>query len=195
MGRALLGGILGGVAMWLIGFIFWGTPLNRLALSVAPDANNAAVQSMLAQQLGPTGTGVYSVPWMGTRVGAELYARGPTALVHYNASGFAPTDPSSLVGGLILGIVVSLLIAFALLLISDPLSQRQRITIVTLLAVAFPAYIDLGQPIFNHAPWSYYIYMFISDMLSFVAAGAIITWLLPKRVEPLAVTPPPSEQG
>ena len=23
MGRALLGGILGGVAMWLIGFVFW----------------------------------------------------------------------------------------------------------------------------------------------------------------------------
>ena len=28
MPRVLLGGLLGGFAMWIVGFIFWGTPLS-----------------------------------------------------------------------------------------------------------------------------------------------------------------------
>ena len=45
MARMILGGVLGGVAMWLVGFIFWGTPLARIALSALDDATGAAVQA------------------------------------------------------------------------------------------------------------------------------------------------------
>jgi hypothetical protein len=184
MGRALLGGILGGVAMWFVGFIFWGTPLNRLAFSVAPDAANAAVQSTLAQQLGPTGTGVYVVPWPGTQIGSGLFSQGPVATIHFNASGFPVVDGASLVGGLILAIICALLIAFAVRRVAAGLSFGQRLTLVGLFAIAIPAYIDLGQIVFNHGPAGYFIYLFISDMLSFLAAGAMIAWMMPRVVVP-----------
>lgn len=184
MARALLGGILGGVAMWFVGFIFWGTPLSRIAISVAPDSANAAIQSVLAAQLGPTGTGVYSVPWAGTQAGSYLYAQGPTAMIHFNTHGFAVVDSTSLIGGLVLGIVAAVLVAFALRTVSAGLSFAQRLTLVGLFAVAIPAYTDLGQIIFNHAPAGYFIYLFVSDLLSFLAAGAIIAWLLPKAAAP-----------
>ena len=63
MARLFLGGALGGLAMWLVGFIFWGTPLNLLALSKTDDATGAALHAALAQHLGPLGTGAYPVPW------------------------------------------------------------------------------------------------------------------------------------
>ncbi|UIJ46826.1 hypothetical protein LZK98_07750 [Sphingomonas cannabina] len=185
MGRALLGGILGGVAMWVVGFIFWGTPLNRLALSVAPDAANAAVQSTLAQQLGPTGTGVYAVPWPGTQVGSGLYAQGPVAMVHFNASGFPVVDGSSLIGGLILAIIAAVLIAFAIHRVAAGLSFGRRLTLIGLFAIAIPAYLDLGQIVFNHGPSDYFIYSFVCDVLSFLAAGAVIAWMLPRPAAPL----------
>ncbi|HWK36448.1 hypothetical protein [Sphingomonas sp.] len=191
MARALLGGILGGVAMWFIGFIFWGTPLNRLAFSVAPDSANAAIQSTLAAQLGPSGTGVYSVPWPGTQAGSYLYAQGPTALIQFNTHGFAVVDSASLVGGLVLGIIAAVLVAFALRTVSTGLSFGGRLTLVGLFAIAIPAYTDLGQIVFNHAPAGYFIYLFFSDMLAFLAAGAIIAWMLPNAaVEPVASYPP-----
>jgi hypothetical protein len=171
--------------MWVVGFIFWGTPLNRLALSVAPDAANAAVQSTLARELGPTGTGVYTVPWPGTQIGSGLYAQGPVALVQFNAGGFPVVDGSSLIGGLILAVIAAVLIAFAIYRLAAPLSFGRRLTLVGLFAIAIPAYIHLGQIVFNHAPSSYFIYSFVCDMLSFLAAGAVIAWMLPKPAAPL----------
>lgn len=195
MGRTLLGGILGGIAMWFVGFVFWGTPLNRIALSVAPDSANAALQAALAQQLGPTGTGVYAVPWSGTQMGSSLYAQGPVAMIHYNASGFPVVDSAALIGGLVLSIIVALLIAFAVRGVAGALDFGGRLTLIGLTALAVAAYIDLGQPVFNHAPWRYFIYLFVSDVASFVAAGAVIAALLP-RVVPAVVASAPvgSEQ-
>jgi hypothetical protein len=50
MGRRLilLGRLARGFAMWVVGFIFWGTPLGLIALSRTDDAASAAIQ-----QLGP----------------------------------------------------------------------------------------------------------------------------------------------
>jgi hypothetical protein len=70
MPRVILGGLLGGLAMWFIGFIFWGTPLSMLALSTVGPEQAAAVQAALAQNLGTTGA--YPVPWPGTAAGAVI---------------------------------------------------------------------------------------------------------------------------
>ncbi|WP_447513554.1 hypothetical protein, partial [Clostridioides difficile] len=71
MARLLLGGALGGLAMWLVGFVFWGTPLSLLALSQTDAATTAAVQAALAQHLGPLGSGAYPIPWAGTPQGTQ----------------------------------------------------------------------------------------------------------------------------
>ena len=55
-------------------------------------------------------------------------------------------------------------------------------TIVGLFAVAIASYAHLGQPVFNHAPWGYFIYLWISEIAGWLAAGAVIAWLLPRPV-------------
>jgi len=50
--RILIGSLVGGLAQFFVGFIFWGLPfLSRIPFTVAPDPQNAAVQTALAHDL------------------------------------------------------------------------------------------------------------------------------------------------
>ncbi|MDQ0249820.1 hypothetical protein J2W22_001867 [Sphingomonas kyeonggiensis] len=182
MARLFLGGALGGLAMWLVGFIFWGTPLSLLALSKTDAATTAAVQAALAQHLGPLGTGAYPIPWPGTPQGTQLYGQGPTAMVLFNTGGFANPDSAALIGGLVLAILCALLAGFALRMVAATLSFADRLKLVAITAVAVTAYSDLGQPIFNHAPLGYFFYLWVSDVASWIAAGAVLAWALPRPI-------------
>lgn len=182
MARLFLGGALGGLAMWLVGFIFWGTPLSLLALSTTDATTTAAVQAALAQHLGPLGSGAYPIPWPGTPQGTQLYGQGPTAMVLFNTSGFANPDSASLIGGLVLAILCALAAGYAMLRVASGFDFATRLKLVAIVAVAITAYSDLGQPIFNHAPWGYFTYLWISDVASWIAAGAVLAWALPKPV-------------
>ncbi len=181
MARLFLGGALGGLAMWLVGFIFWVTPLNLLALSKADDATSAALHAALAQHLGPLGTGAYPVPWPYTSTGTALYGQGPVAMILFNQHGFAAFDANALVGGLILAVICTLLAGFALRAVAGGLDFAGRLRLVAIVAVAVTAYSDLGQPIFNHAPWGYFLYLWVSEVVSWIAAGAVLAWALPRR--------------
>lgn len=193
MPRAVLGGLLGGIVMWIVGFIFWGTPLSLLAVTSTGDAASASVQAALAQHLGPTGSGAYPIPWPGTPSGTQMYGHGPVAMVLFNASGFALPDTAALISGLILSVVCALLLAFALARVTTGMSFGGRLTIVALFALAITSYAQLGQPVFNHAPWGYFIYLWISEIAGWLAAGAVIAWMLPKPVVAAAPTEAPLE--
>ncbi len=180
MPRVILGGLLGGLALWFVGFIFWGTPLSMLALSSVGDVDSATLQAALVQTLGPGGTGAYPIPWPGTPAGTAAYGQGPVALVLFNANGFANPDMGALVGGLILGTVCTLILAYALRMVAAGMSFGGRMTVVALFAVAITAYSQLGQPVFNHAPWGYFVYLWISEVVGWLAAGAVIARLMPR---------------
>jgi hypothetical protein len=153
MARVVLGGIVGGVVMWIVGFLFWVTPLSRIALSVAPDAAGAAVQSALAQQLGPSGGGAYPIPWPGTEAGTVLYGQGPSAMVFLHPGGLPVVDSGALIGGLALAVVCALLIAAALYMRRGQVADlNARLRLVVLLSLAATLYTDIGQPVFNHMP-------------------------------------------
>ncbi|RYD50195.1 MAG: hypothetical protein EOP60_12335 [Sphingomonadales bacterium] len=182
MPRLLLGGVLGGFAMWLVGFLFWGTPLSLLALSKTDDASSAVLQQALAQHLGPLGTGAYPVPWIGTPTGTQLFGQGPVSMVFFNSNGFANPDTASLIAGLVLAILCTLVAGFALRMVAGALDFAGRLKLVALVAIAVTAYTDLGQPIFNHMPVGYFVYLWLSDVASWIAAGAVLAWALPKPV-------------
>lgn len=180
MPKLLLGGVLGGLAMWVVGFLFWGTPLSRIALSATDEPTSAALHAALAQHLGPLGTGAYPVPWIGSAAGTTLYGQGPTAMIFFNTHGFASPDSAALIGGLVLAMVCALAVGFALRLVASGLGFADRLKLVAVIAVAVTAYSDLGQPIFNHMPWGYFFYLWISDVASWLAAGAVLAWALPR---------------
>src|SRR3546814_7836705 len=56
MTRFVIGCVAAAVAMFILGFILYGSPLSMLAYATASDAANASVQNALAANLPKTGT-------------------------------------------------------------------------------------------------------------------------------------------
>lgn len=180
--RILIGSILGGLVQFVVGFIFSGTPLSRLVFTVAPDAQEAAVQTALAQNLTATGSGTYHVPWPETAQGTILHGRGPVALIFFNTGGFPAMQPGALIVGVVLSILSILLLGLALHTVAarvEDFASRMRIVVFASLGVVF--YSILGQPVFNpYLPWGYWIYLAISLIVGFVAGGFVLTrWFVP----------------
>ncbi|WP_176590767.1 hypothetical protein [Sphingobium sp. EM0848] len=177
--KTILGGLIGGVAMYLVGFIFWGTPLSALAFHRADAGASGALQAAMAQTLTPSGTGVYVIPDPATAQGTVLYGKGPVAMVFYNNSGFPVTDPGALIGGLMLALVVGLLIALMLRFVSSDFGVRARLSIMFALVAVL--WLHVGQAVFNHAPWGYILYLAFSDFIALTAAGLIAAKLMEGR--------------
>lgn len=189
MVRALIGGLLGGLAMFITGFIFWDTPLSALALSRTDEQASANLQAAMAQALTSTGTGVYVIPDPATAQGTILYGKGPVAQIFYNESGFPVMDSGALIGGLILALIVGVVIALALRFVTTGFADRARATI--LFALAAVLWLHIGQAVFNHAPWGYILYLAFSDFVALALAGLIAAKLMETRAEAAAVAADP----
>ncbi len=181
MFRVLIGSIVGGLAQFFVGFLFWGMPfLAHIPFTIASDAQNAAVQTALAQNLPTTGT--YYVPWPESSAGTVLHGRGPVALIFYNTHGFPSMDPGSLVVGLILSIVTIFLLGLALLVIAGRVGDfASRARIVLYFAVATVLYFTIATPVYNYyMPWGYWIYLALSQLVGIVVGGLILArWFVP----------------
>lgn len=178
--RIVIGSIVGGLAQFIVGFLFWGTPLSRLVFTVVPDAQNAALQAALAQNLVATGSGTYHVPWPETAQGLTLHGKGPVALIFYNPGGFPLMESSALIAGLVISVLSMLLLGLALRVARvDDFAARAKIVVLVALATAI--YFILGQPVFNfYLPWGYWIYLAISLVAGFVAGGLVLArWFVP----------------
>jgi hypothetical protein len=179
-GRTLIGGIVAGLILFVVGFVFWATPLHQLAFKTAPDAQGAAVQLALAQNLSPSGTGAYVIPYPHTQQGGVLYSQGPIATVHFNANGYSPDDMSMIVPGLVIALVSGILIALGLSFLGGTKSFGDRARLVVFLAVGINLWTILGQPVFNHYGWGYWIYSFLAETTGLILAGLVVArWFLP----------------
>lgn len=177
--RMVIGSAVAAVAMLILGFIFFVTPLGRIGIANLDDARAAAVQDALAVNLPRTAT--YSVPDDATAAQTTMYSRGPIATIHYNTGGFAADDPGVLIKGLIFNFLVALAIGVALIGIDRRVTDfgaRARTAVIIALAAA--GYTHLGEPIYLHHDWPHFIYLFVADGLALAAAGLIIAWFLPR---------------
>jgi hypothetical protein len=181
MVRTLIGGLVGGIIIFVVGFIFWATPLGEIPYAKASDAQNAAVQTALAQNLTEHGTGAYIVPAHQSAEGAVLYARGPIATIHFNTAGYSPDDMSMILPGFIVAIVSGLLMAFGLAAVGGGgRSFAGTAQLVVCFSLGFTVWEFLGSPIFNHFGWGFWIYAFIAESVSLILAGLVIArWFLP----------------
>lgn len=180
MPRMLLGAIAAAVAMFILGFIFFATPLQFIGFGSVDAAQSANLQAALAQNIAATGT--YVVPNPASAEGTVLYGKGPIAMVHYNSMGFAVADMGVLIGGFVHMLVIALLIGFALLGVASRVTDfGSRARLALLFAVAGAAFIHLGEPVWMHVDWAYAIYGFVADGVMLAAAGLIIArWFLPR---------------
>jgi hypothetical protein len=197
--RTVIGGLIGGLIIFVIGYLFWATPLGEIPYSRASDAQSAAVQQALAANLTQkepetgkmSGTGTYIIPAHGSAEGAQLYARGPIATVHYNTNGYSPDDMSMILPGLIVALISGVLMAVGLAAVGGGgRSFSGMARLVVCFSLAFTVWEFLGAPIFNHYGWGYWIYSFIAESVSFIVAGLVIArWFMPAyHAAPTAAT-------
>ncbi|WP_174275204.1 hypothetical protein [Sphingomonas bacterium] len=180
--RVLIGSLAGGVVMFLVGFLFWATPLNKLAFSSASEQQTANVQLAMANNLPHTGR--YIVPDPETPGGTVLYGKGPVATVDYNAAGFSTQGGSWMLGGFIHEVVVAGLIGFSLLAVAGRVVDfESRARLVIGFSAAGSVLITLSDPIWMHADWGFAIYNLVACMAMLIAPGLLIArWFLPRPV-------------
>lgn len=180
IGRALVGGVAAAVVMFILGFIFYATPLYKLGSASLDNSRAAAVQLALAQNVPETGT--YFVPSGDTPEQTVMYGRGPIATIHYNTRGFSIADPAIMIGGFVHMLVVSLLMAVGLYTLSlhiPGFGERVRLLVLGVIGAAI--FMRLGEPIWFHQDWGHAVYLFLADCVSLIAAGLVILKLLPKH--------------
>ena len=196
MARTVIGGLVAGLIIFAIGFIFWGTPLREMAFTNADEAASAAVQTSLAQNLTPTGTGTYTIPSTKTAAGTVLYGNGPIATIFFNTSGFPVNDTNAIVTGLVLAMVTGLLMAFGLAAVGGS-SFESLARLVILFTLGFTIWEFLATPVFNHFGWGHWIYSFISEAVSLIAAGLVLArWFMPRpAAAPAAARAEPAKEG
>lgn len=185
--RLAIGSILGGIAQFLIGFLCWGTPLGRIPFANLTDGQSADLQAALARNLTISGTGTYLVPAHDTAQGTVLFGHGPVAMILFNTHGFPLMVTSALVGGLILSIIATFLLALALHAVADRVPEfATRMRIVVLVSVATALYFTVSQPVYNYyMPWGYFVYLGVTEAIALIVAGfVVVKWFLPNPASP-----------
>ena len=178
--RVIWGSLVAAVAMFIIGFIFFGPlGLSNLATRSIDDAPALAIQQNLKANLPQTGT--YLVPNDSKSSGqTAMYGNGPIAKIHYNSSGFvAGMDPATLGKGFVFNFAVALLIGLALIGIDGRVQDfGSRARVAAIIGIAGAAFTRLADPIYYHQDWPYALYTFIADGLMLAVAGVIVAWFL-----------------
>lgn len=182
--RIVIGAIAAAIAMFIIGFIFFATPLGNIPVGQIDDEGAAAVQQLLAEHIGAAGPAAYVVPGIVGEAQQRLYIDGPIAMVHYNPNGFALGDPNAMLGGFIQLLIAALLLGFALHALSGHAREfGARMKILILFVLTASVFMHLGNPIWWHQSWSFHSYLFVADLVSLLVGGTIITrWFLPKHI-------------
>lgn len=178
MVRYIIGCVAAALAMFIISFVFYSTPLGGLAYATVSDAANASVQNALAANLPSTGT--YMVPWPNSAEGTVLYGRGPVATVHYNLAGFALADPGVMVRGLIHIAISISIFGLGLYLLRDKLTDFiSRARFVICAALGAMIFAHLGAPIRYHHDWTYALYHFFADFMILAGGGLVLArWFI-----------------
>ena len=181
--KLAIGSFVATIAMFITGFIFFATPIGMIAYSTANETQNAAVQAALAANLPQTGT--YMVPDPSTQSGTTLYGQGPVATVHYNSNGFSLSDMSGIGYGFLQELIVCILLAAALSTLDRRIPDfASRARIVVLFSIAASGMINLGNPVWLHHDWSYWVYSFVAESAMLIVAGLVIArWFLPVVAE------------
>ena len=153
--RTVIGGLVAGIIIFVIGFIFWATPLGELAYSKADEAQNAAVQAVARPEpRRASGTGTYSSPPTTARPErcSTPAARSPRSISIRAA--IRRDDMSMILPGFIVALIAGLLIAFGLAAVGGR-SFGELARLVVCFSLGFTVWDYLGSPIFNHYGWGY----------------------------------------
>jgi hypothetical protein len=114
MKKFVLAPALAALAMFVLGFLYWGLPMSPAYKSISRVADDAAAAQALGQIF--PATGIYLVPGMHVEETKlmELIQRGPAAQVAFVKEGGDPMDPAMFIKGYIHYFVIALVLMMML---------------------------------------------------------------------------------
>jgi hypothetical protein len=168
MRSLVVGSLFAAVLMFIIGFVLMGL-LGSAAYTPASPQSAAALQAALRDNL--TATGTYAVPDPWTAEGEAAWMAGPAAVIRHVASGDSPGVVQSIAGGFVDMFVAALLMGFGLAASGN---FRDRARLVVCFALAAGVFMHLGEVAWMGFDWRYSLYVFMSDVLMFIAGGLVL---------------------
>jgi hypothetical protein len=181
MGRLAFGSLIAAVAMFLLGFLFYGSPLFNVARVDIPADTQLAVHAAL--QALPK-TGFYAVPFAesGDAALVAAHAAGPIATIHLTKPGSPVMDPSIMIAGFLHMFVSAFLLGYILWAMRGRLGEFDgRMKLVALIAFATTVYFNIGKAVWWPGGWTFNLYVAVADFTMLLAAGFIIArWFMPR---------------
>ncbi len=173
--RFVIGVFLAALAMFMWGFVFFGSGLFDIHDHLSPAQEQAASQA-LASQI--PASGFYMLPDTKNGSTTELAARmrsGPFVRLHFHKGGVSFEDPTVMGKGFLHMLVVCFLFALALRAVWSPGSPYfRRLRIAFLFGLGAAAFAQLGGPIWWHATWTPAFKMALYDFVSYFLAGSVL---------------------
>ncbi|MCA3254154.1 MAG: hypothetical protein INF91_00885, partial [Alphaproteobacteria bacterium] len=142
MMRLVIGSLVAAVAMFLLGFAFYATPMQTMGFAQPTQAQSDAVQAGLAG----LSSGTYVIPGGPDMAAAEAaFAKGPVALVKVHAGGMPMFDPMVLLAGYVHMAISAFLLGLVLWTIRDKVRDvGTRVQVVAGAALVMAVFVRLG---------------------------------------------------
>lgn len=175
-GKEILGVMLGAIAAFLWGFVFWGL-LPTASIVFSSFSNEEAVSEALRS--GASEPGVYAIPDVGLMASPEEYGRryesGPVAMIFLAPRGLPLMPASMMISGFLTMFVSVVLMAF-LLRLAGPgaASYLGAVGFVVLAGLVSVVLIDLGAPIWWRQSWSYWLANALYHTFHWLLVGLIL---------------------
>lgn len=181
MGRMIWGCFIAAIAMFIMGFVFYATPLARTAFASGDPAVIARVQTAMAE-LPKSGT--YAIPDPEAPGGAQAYEKGPVGMLRFVKSGYPVFDPVVLAKGFAHYFVSVLFFGLMLLATAEKLSMRVRREVIAGTVVGASVMNVLGDPVWYRLDWTYALYVFVANTIILIAGALIVArWFIPRPRE------------
>ena len=180
MRQLIVGSLAAALAMFMLGFVFYGTPVQNLGWRTATPATQSAIQQAL-KALPETGT--YVIPSGETPEAMAAYAAGPIAQIQYNGGGFAMMDPVSFAGGYV-QMAVSVFLVGCVLRTAVVSVFATRARLVLGIAATAVVYLHFAGPVWYHTDWRNALYVAVADFVILGTGGLILArWFVAPSVE------------
>jgi hypothetical protein len=175
MKKFILAPALAALAMFFLGFLYWGLPASPAYKAFGQLADDDAA----AQALGKIfpGTGTYIVPgiYLDQTKLTELNRRGPSAQVVFIKEGHNPTDPAMFIKGYLHYFVVALLLMFMLEAAKPSFKAFScRVKFSAAIGLIGGVLWHFSDPIWGHHPLPYHLVGLIYMVLEFMLAGLVL---------------------
>lgn len=170
----LVGSLLSAVALMILGFVFWATPVSSPGFGSNLDMEAVRI----ALRDAATESGTYVIPdqySLDKEAFEAAHNAGPLGIMHINLDGRPPMQPTVFIIGFIHNFVTAMILAILLQMAIPALpSYTGRVMFCMFVGVFASVWENFTAPIWFNTPWSFYVVRTIYTVIAMTMVGAIL---------------------